>query len=74
MTQSKNLATRQTVDAAPRADHVELGSLFERVKSRLQSDDPERIRARWIQLEDALERHLTGGGGADASRARAHLP
>jgi hemerythrin-like domain-containing protein len=40
------------------SDHAQLEQLFQAVLGCMRGGDPERIRAAWLELDRALERHL----------------
>jgi hemerythrin superfamily protein len=50
---------QSSIELALKADHQELEVLFERVMASLRSADAERIRGCWLELDRALEQHLS---------------
>jgi len=42
-----------------RADHAELDRLFDRVVVAMKEADLDRVRERWLELDQRLEQHLT---------------
>lgn len=50
--------TSGLIERALNSDHEELEVLFQRVITSLGGGDPESIRARWLELDRALEQHL----------------
>jgi hemerythrin-like domain-containing protein len=47
-----------SIELALKTDHEELERLFEHLMANLRGADAEQLRARWLELDRALERHL----------------
>jgi hemerythrin superfamily protein len=47
-----------SIELALKTDHDTLERLFEHLMANLRGSDGEQLRARWLELDRALERHL----------------